>query len=251
MPSTTSNQATGKLDALTLEDNERSTNPEEDLQLRLFQQVSEWLKNEKLRQNVLETRRAEADPKHRENFAADQRVSEESRTGSGNLLPLNKLEEILGQYSRSRGTDSLDALQSVNRTARRRPKGLRRGSASESDCADFEAPVPGVEAVLDNSKTLAYNSSVAADDDAVDSSTSSKRSKDREAWQVFRTEILRLAHTLQLRGWRKVPKEKANEIEVVRLSGALTNAVYVVQPPKNLPPPKSDSNSLVSRKPPP
>lgn len=250
MPSTISNQASTNLNALTLEDNDRPIKPEEDPQLSLFHQVSEWLQNEKSRQNVHKAR-AETGSKHREGFASDHRKSEEPHNGSGTPLSLEKLEEILVQHSRSRGKDSLDALPSVNRAARRRPKGLRRGSASDSDYTDVDAPVPGVEAVLDNSKTLAYNSSVAADDDTVDSNTSSKRSKDREAWHIFRTEILRLAHTLQLRGWRKVPMEKANEIEVVRLSGALTNAVYVVQPPKNLPPPKSDSISLVSRKPPP
>ncbi|KAJ6069984.1 hypothetical protein N7499_011871 [Penicillium canescens] len=251
MPSTISHQASAKLDALTLEDNDRPIKPEEDLQLSLFHQVSEWLQNEKSRQNVHQAGRAEVGSKHREGSASNHRASEEHHNSSGTRLSLDKLEEILVQHSRSRGTDSLEALQSVNRAARRRPKGLRRGSASDSDYTDVDAPVPGVEAVLDNSKTLAYNSSVAADDDAVDSNTSSKRSKDRQAWQIFRTEILRLAHTLQLRGWRKVPMEKANDIEVVRLSGALTNAVYVVQPPKNIPPPKRDSTSLASRKPPP
>ncbi|KAJ5316804.1 hypothetical protein PENANT_c016G06902 [Penicillium antarcticum] len=251
MPSTISSQASAKLGTLTLEDNDWPTKPEEDLQLKLFHQVSEWLQNEKSRQTVHKAKQAEATSKQRDGSTSAPRASEEPRSCSGSVLPLEKLEEILVQYSRSRGLDSLDALQSVSRASRRRPKGLRRGSASDSDYADFDAPVPGVEAVLDNSKTLAYNSSVAADDDIVDISTSSKRSKDREAWQIFRAEILRLAHTLQLRGWRKVPTAKANDIEVVRLSGALTNAVYVVQPPKNLPPPKSDSNSLVPRKPPP
>ena len=251
MPSTISNQASAKLDALTLDDNDRPIKPEDDIQLSLFHQVSDWLQNEKSRQNVHKARRAEAVSKHTESSASDHRTSEELHNSFGTPLSLEKLEEILVQHSRSRGTDSLDALQSVNRAARRRPKGLRRGSASDSDYTDVDAPVPSVEAVLDNSRTLAYNSSVAADDDIVDSSTSSKRSKDRAAWQIFRTEILRLAHTLQLRGWRKVPMEKANDIEVVRLSGALTNAVYVVQPPRNLLPPRSDSTSLVSRKPPP
>jgi choline kinase len=39
---------------------------------------------------------------------------------------------------------------------------------------------------------------------------------------------------LKLKGWRRVPLDQSSEIEVERLSGALTNAVYVVSPPKNL-----------------
>ncbi|KAJ5776435.1 uncharacterized protein N7511_001446 [Penicillium nucicola] len=250
MPSMITNQASAKLDSLTLKENVQPKKPDEEHQLSLFHQVSEWLQNEKSRHSVHKSRRDDAVSNLTENPGTDQQASGEPSHRPGSILPLEKLEEILMQYSRAHGLDALDALQSVNRVARRKLKGLRRGSASESDYTDVEAPVPGVEAVLDNSKTLAYNSSVAADDDTVDSSISSKQVKDREAWQTFRTGILRLAHTLQLRGWRKVPMERANDIEVVRLSGALTNAVYVVQPPKNLPL-KSDSNSLVSKKPPP
>jgi choline kinase len=108
-----------------------------------------------------------------------------------------------------------------------------------------------VEAYLDNSKTLAYTGGAAVEEDT-DANANVKAAKDREGWMIFKTEIMRIVHTLQLKGWRKVPADLAGDIEVVRLSGALTNAVYVVAPPKNLPPPKTDSKStLVSRKPPP
>jgi choline kinase len=107
-----------------------------------------------------------------------------------------------------------------------------------------------VEAYLDNTKTLAYTGGAAVEEN-LDSSASVKQSKEADAWLIFKTEIVRIIHTLQLKGWRKVPADLAGDIEVVRLSGALTNAVYVVEPPKNLPPPKTDSNTLVSRKPPP
>jgi choline kinase len=80
-----------------------------------------------------------------------------------------------------------------------------------------------------------------------------RRAKDREAWVVFKSELLRLTHTLELKGWRKLPMESAAEIDVVRLSGALTNAVYKVTPPQNIPPPKAEDGSytLVPRRPPP
>jgi choline kinase len=59
--------------------------------------------------------------------------------------------------------------------------------------------------------------------------------KEKEGWINFKNEIVRLAHTLRLKGWRRIPLDCGADIEVERLSGALTNAVYVVSPPKNLP----------------
>jgi len=104
-----------------------------------------------------------------------------------------------------------------------------------------------VEAHLDNSKTLAYTTGAADDDTTV----SIKRSKEREAWTIFKTEIVRLAHTLQLRGWRKMSMDRAEEVEVQRLSGALTNAVYVVVPPKPVYKTENGSAPVHTRRPPP
>ena len=76
-----------------------------------------------------------------------------------------------------------------------------------------------------------------------------------EAWVTFKNEIVRLAHTLRLKGWRRVPLDGGADIEVERLSGALTNAVYVVSPPKRLPENPSDTQDGAGpprpRKPPP
>lgn len=223
--------------------------PDEDSQLNLLQQVYDWLEHEKSRRKVSKARRAEA--------TANQALEGEDCPAeevplSGSSFSLDKLEKILLQYGGPTNPNALSPVfQPTKRVSRRRPKGLRRGSASESDYTDLEAPVPGVEYFLDNSKTLAYPSSSAADDD-VAATTNSKRAKDREAWLIFKTEIMRLTHTLQLRGWRKLPMEAAEDVEVIRLSGALTNAVYVVKPPKTLPPSKSDSglSQLRSRTPP-
>jgi choline kinase len=81
---------------------------------------------------------------------------------------------------------------------------------------------------------MAYNADVSNCESASQVSEKEAR-KEREAWTNFRAEILRLVHTLKLKGWRKVSMEQSNEIDVQRMSGALTNAVYVVSPPKNLP----------------
>ena len=78
--------------------------------------------------------------------------------------------------------------------------------------------VPSTDEILDNSKTISTNGP--KDTICVD----------------FKNEIIKLAHTLKLKGWRRVALDAGEDVEVTRLCGALTNAVYVVSPPKNLPP---------------
>lgn len=115
---------------------------------------------------------------------------------------------------------------------------LRKSSglaSSDTDYIDGDAIVPSTDVVLDNSKTLSYTGGEA--DSQINLLDSRKRGlKEKEAWLHFKKEIVRLAHTLRLKGWRRVPLDRGGEIDVERLSGALTNAVYVVSPPANLPP---------------
>ncbi|KAI9848803.1 MAG: hypothetical protein M1838_000356 [Thelocarpon superellum] len=94
--------------------------------------------------------------------------------------------------------------------------------SSDSDLHEIDTLVPSCDAILDNSKTLGFHGGSSGPDRLI---------KERDAWNSFRYEILRLAHTLKLKGWRSVPLDRASEIEVTRLSGALTNAVYLVFPP--------------------
>jgi choline kinase len=236
------------------EDREQSIRSEDDSQ-GLFHQVYEWLHHEKSRRQNRKARKSETTSHATngdESDATDGPLERPSSNTPDNSFSLDKLEKILHQYATTRPGSALSSThrQIVKRHSRRRLKGLRRGSVSESDMTDGDAPPPGVEAFLDNTKTLAYTGGAAVEE-ITDSSASVKQAKDAEAWVIFKTEIVRIVHTLQLKGWRKVPADLAGDIEVVRLSGALTNAVYVVEPPKNLPPPKTDSNTLVSRKPPP
>ncbi|KAJ5388487.1 hypothetical protein N7509_011028 [Penicillium cosmopolitanum] len=249
MPSALSSQSSGKLDPAQ-EDTEQAIKTDEDLQGSLFHQVSEWLQHEKVRRSTRKARRGEgvSNPSDGASETAERSSGEQHRS-SESTFSLDRLESILHQYANV-GHGAI-SRQTAKRVPRRRPKGLRRGSASESEYTDLEAPVPGVDASLDNSKTLAYSGG-AGEEDLADSNSSLKGAKGREAWVTFKTEIVRLAHTLQLRGWRKVSMENAGDIEVVRLSGAMTNAIYVVGPPKNQPPlTSSSSSSIVPRKPPP
>lgn len=248
MPSL-STPSSEKQDAATKED---LTKSEEDPQSGLFHQVSEWLQHEKTRRKTRKARKsAELGAQEDAPADVDGPVEDPNPILSESSFSLEKLEKILLQYGNSRyGAAALGSVQSARRSYRRRTKGLRRGSASDSDTTDLEAAVPHVDAALDNSKTLTYTGGVAGEDD---DAANEKNATDREAWVVFKTEIVRLANTLQLKGWRKVSMDSAAEIEVIRLSGALTNAVYVVHPPKHVPVSRSEDGSaaLVPRKPPP
>jgi choline kinase len=223
----------------------------------LFHQVYEWLQHEKVKQKARRSRlrgtgegvESDGDDDYYDGIL-DKTASQDPESA----FALDKLEKILLRYAASRIEGSSSVYPPRGPTRKRsRIKGLRRGSASESDQFDVDAAVPAVDAVLDNSKTLAYTGGTAEDGDKDDTKADDRRSKDKKAWLTFKNEIVRLAITLQLKGWRKFPQELAGEIEVIRLSGALTNAVYVVNPPKSLPPPKAEdgSVSLVPRKPPP
>lgn len=206
----------------------------------LFGQVYEWLQSERSRQKALKS-----DVSGRvDGPTDDDAVVLEPESDSSSSL--DQLEKILLRFAASK-QDSTASGFPTRRPTRRRVKGLRRGSASESDYADSEsAGPPSVDAALDNSKALAFSGG-AADDDGVD--TPAKR-KNREDWLVFKSEIIRLAHTLGIKGWRRISMEDAGELDVVRLSGALTNAVYVITPPKNNPQKGENGSTLAPRRPP-
>lgn len=112
---------------------------------------------------------------------------------------------------------------------------LRKQSfSSDTEYADSDVVVPSVEVILDNSKTLGYSGGTT--ESQTNLLNPNKRAlREKETWLRFKNEIVRLAHTLKLKGWRQVPLDRGGDIEVERLSGALTNAVYVVKPPANLP----------------
>ncbi|KAL4788585.1 kinase-like domain-containing protein [Aspergillus varians] len=245
-------------DAMTKEDFERWLKQgEEESRNNLFSQVYEWLSREKSKHKHS---RKHNSPVNGSTFAGDNECDERGdgapltktvSQGSDTALALDGLEKILLHYA-SRYDSRATSTCSSRRSTRRRPhvKGLRRGSASESDY-EIDPVTPGVDAVLDNSKTLSYTGGGVESEDG--DAASVRQAKDREAWVTFKSELLRLTHTLELKGWRKLPMELAAEIDIVRLSGALTNAVYKVTPPQNIPPPRAEDGSytLVPRRPPP
>ena len=205
----------------------------------LLSQVVTWLHEQKSKQMA-----KLANPRHGRPSSTTHSPRLRPRTDSQSsetALALDKLERILTEYASS-GKEGLAALgighhkhvPSKKPSISRR---MKRGSvvpSSDTEYQDGDINVPNVEALLDNSKTLSYSGGVAESDDN-DNMESDKRAKEKRHWTTFKQDIVRLTHTLRLKGWRRIPIENAAEVNVERLSGALTNAVYVVTAPKNLP----------------
>lgn len=183
----------------------------------------------------------------------------ESISSDSSSMSLDKLQRILEDNMANLGIDSLP-LGSPTSTRRPSVLGRRRSSkklggvySSDTEYQDGDVVVPSCDVVLDNSKTMSYGgggATLESSDTTVTLNSSRRAEKERKHWAQFKSEIVRLAHTLRLKGWRKVPLERGSEIEVERLSGALTNAVYVVSPPKDLPI-TNPSSKPHSTKPPP
>jgi choline kinase len=166
----------------------------------------------------------------------ERRSSDASSDGSAALEILQQIMEhninlfSPGSGPSNRSTHSLRHAPSIRR--------LRRFSAQYDSDQGEKYLAPSCDVILDNSKTVSYTGGAAEVAGAGDSHPPLHRAmsaKGRDAWRSFKYEIVRLTHTLGVSGWRRVPMEESDQIEVERLSGALTNAVYVVTPPKHIP----------------
>ncbi|KAJ9661911.1 hypothetical protein H2198_001663 [Neophaeococcomyces mojaviensis] len=197
----------------------------------LLHQVMQWLQDERGKRSDERENAPQSEP-------GVQTKRSDSSVKSDRELSLDKLERILAKYAVS-SLSSTSALQhrqssNISRRGSVARKLLRSpfisAMTSDTDAGDAVAVVPHVEASLDNTKTLSYSGGAAVDSADTDSS----KPKDQKYWEVFKQDILRLTHTLGLRGWRRLPLEHGGTLHVERLSGALTNAVYVVKPPKDM-----------------
>lgn len=198
----------------------------------LLHQVLQWLQEERRKHSEKHEQSGSLNPD------ASTKHDDEGRTKSDRDLSLDRLERILSKFATG-------SLSSSSAHRNRSPSHNRRGSAarkllkpaahsagnSDTDIGDSIATVPHVEASLDNTKTLSFSGGASIEShpngDASDQ-------KERKNWETFKQDILRLTHTLGLRGWRRLPLEHGATICVERLSGALTNAVYVVKPPDDM-----------------
>ncbi|KAJ1335708.1 choline kinase [Microdochium nivale] len=149
-------------------------------------------------------------------------------------VSLDKLQRIVDDSLNALGLSSAPhhSPRPGKRThGRKRSLILNRTVSSDTDFMDGDALVPTCDAVLDNSKAMSMSGGQAGSMQADSSAMSSKERKEREGWLTFKNEVIRLTHTLRLKGWRRVPLDGGDLIAISRLSGAMTNAVYVVTPP--------------------
>lgn len=207
----------------------------------ILSQVLDWLEREKAKQSK---RKLKERGSHSRVPGAlhDLKLSREDEhsnatsndsDGSTDLSSLEKILERVGLREITAGDERAGSYFSRHSSTKHRH--LRKPSfSSDTEYADGDVVVPSAEVILDNSKTLGYSGGTT--ESQTNLLNSNKRAlREKEAWLRFKNEIVRLAHTLRLKGWRQVPLDRGGDIEVERLSGALTNAVYVVKPPANLP----------------
>ncbi|OJD34567.1 choline kinase [Diplodia corticola] len=220
----------------------------------LVAQVSAWLKEEKARRAARKAAKREPRPEPTMPSAQEKAPSESADTAEN---------EVRRPSDASEGSAALDALEQIiekglsvvghegRKVPHRISRKLRRQStagSSDTEYHDGDVLVPSCDVVLDNSRTLAYSGGGVDEVDIDDQLTpGTRKAKEKQAWATFKYEIVRLAHTLRLKGWRRVPMDRSSDIEVERLSGALTNAVYVVSPPKDLPPREGEDGDIHPR----
>lgn len=198
----------------------------------LVGQVTAWVREEKARRAA---RKVKREVKTAKKAHASDDSHKRTSTSSEDSVDLEGLEQILKESlsfhrpSKRRGSTNVHRRKPSVKSLH---KASNAGASSDTEYYDGDILVPTAEAWLDNSKTLAYGGGGAESNENLSNMESSKAF---QAWATFKYEIVRLTHTLRLKGWRRVPMEMSNEIEVERLSGALTNAVYVVSPPMNIP----------------
>jgi choline kinase len=240
----------------------------------LVKQVSAWLKNERARRAARKAARKAMSVKDSltghpaaptPSAASSEQPSLERRDSTdsaGSEAALEQLATILERTMSLASTKSTDGASRPHRkhSHTRKLSAIMKRHSTVSSGEDYfdsvDQLVPSCDAILDNSKTMAYGAGGPESENnpyASEGKAAERRArKEKEAWTQFKYEIVRLIRTLKLKGWRRVSLEKSGEISVERLSGALTNAVYVVSPPKHLPDPEThEDGTPASKKPPP
>lgn len=222
----------------------------QDLHGSLVAQVIEWLHEEKRKyKNVPATKNSGPVSSMaqwtKELRASPAPIAEDSTKGIDTNLALDKLEKIISDSAALAARISRHSFSShrphtprkKSSSSSKRPRGASLGApSSDTEYHDGDALIPSADVVLDNSKTLGYFGGAASDVPELTRTVSGKSSKSvkEDNWISFKNEIIKLAHTLRLKGWKHVPLNSGAEVDVRRLSGALTNAVYVVSPPKHI-----------------
>jgi choline kinase len=230
---------------------------------RFVAQVTQWLEAERAKRAARREKKKTRTRGHGHAQAHAEVHEHEGATGTkprsmshgsdDSTTSLEKLQQILEDNIATAGHEPIAANDSsaTATSTPRRPSYVHTGSkrraslykklglGSDVDKAEQEDEVTHVDVTLDNTKTMSYTGGAEdISDGTVTPGASTRMVEEKEAWATFKLEILKLTHTLHVKGWRAFPFHYSNKIEVTRLSGALTNAVYVVTPPPHQPPPE-------------
>ncbi|KAK3939415.1 choline kinase [Diplogelasinospora grovesii] len=209
---------------------------------KLLAQVAEWIEHEKTKREARKSLKFSTRRKSPPSDKANGSVGGHARPRSASIdsesseVSLDRLQRIVDDSMAALGLNSLPHFSPKLGLRRRHSKrsqknlSLTRTASSDTEYFDGDVVVPSCDSFLDNSKTMSYSGGRAVADDSM-SISGRKEEKEKQAWTAFKNEIIRLAHTLRLKGWRRVPLDSGERVSVERLSGALTNAVYVVSPP--------------------
>lgn len=210
---------------------------------KLVAQVAEWLQREKEKKQFRKTTKVSSKRKSppRGSGLTKPESVESSRPRAPSLdsqssdVSLDRLQRIIDDSMAAMGLSDVPHYSSKLGRRPRRPQRslqLHRTGSSDTEYFDGDVVVPSCDGFLDNTKAMSYSGGKALSDgeDAV----SSKKWRDKRSWISFKNEIIRLAHTLRLKGWRRVPLDSGESVSCERLSGALTNSVYVVSPPADV-----------------
>ncbi|KAI2470118.1 kinase-like protein [Annulohypoxylon bovei var. microspora] len=211
---------------------------------RFVAQVADWLDRERVKKDNRGSRRVHSrrnrstkdDTDRSDTQQQPERHRAYSIDSQSSDVSLDRLQKIIDDGMSTLGLHGIPHYSPKlgKKSQRRRSVTMSRTISSDTEYHDGNVVVPACDAVLDNSKTLGYSGGKPSSTDDLATLLSKKEEKERRAWISFKNEILKLAHTLKLRGWRRVSLDNGENIDVSRLSGALTNAVYVVSPPDDV-----------------
>lgn len=223
---------------------------------KMVGQISEWLERQQLKQSRKKMKQKlthhhnggpkspslngeDLDvPEGQDDQGVDGEPSVPARRRTGSVgsqssdVSLDRLQRIVEDSMAALGLKSNHRFSPRSIRPRNRRRSLVRAASSDTDYVDGDVLVPDCDVRLDNSKTVSFCYSDTGENPPTDENSTKAQV---ESWLSFKNEIIRTAHTLRLKGWRRIALGSGDSIEVERISGALTNAVYAVTPPSDLP----------------
>jgi choline kinase len=180
----------------------------------LLTQVSEWLQAEKQKKASKKAQSHQVSTATLPESSTDNlTLRPRTDSQSSDSVSLEKLQKILDDskvYSESTSAISTRPSSarpgasplmsgrvgsSISRPRRRSStRQLIRTASSDTEYQEGDVIVPTCDVVLDNSKTMSYSGGANSSEIEIPL-TGRKAEKARQAWAIFKTEILKLAHT--------------------------------------------------------